>query len=175
MGLDFHFKTWKWSQWLATLGLIQFLVMIFYNVYIYINGINFRITLLIFGILLLSLYDFLYIIGFFTDYEKKTLQIQLLIPFAAIAIDLLFFLMLKRAVRTLTVNYISFLILAVSYLFYAGTIYLCYNKVEFTYEDLSDMELFELGVIDEDPRLVKGGKSVAVDAGSGKKMNYLNS
>lgn len=160
MGLDFNFKTWKWTQWLALVGLIQMIWGMFRLVYVYINPISFRITLLLFGTLLVGLYNFLYVIGFFVNQEEKPFLIRMAIPLALILVDMLFFYFLKNAIKTLAVYYLNFIIFALHYLVYCGTLYLCYKKVEFTYEDLSQLELFELGVINEDPRRVIDGKAV---------------
>lgn len=160
MGLDFHFKTWKWSQWLSLVGLIQLFIVLFSSPFAFVAAINLRITLLMFGLLVLSLYNFLYVIGFYVGLEQKRYLIQMAIPYALIIADVLFFYFLRNAVTAMSVFYMSFLKVFLSVTVYNLTLVVCYNKIEFIYEDLSDLELYELGITDIDPRNVDGGVSV---------------
>lgn len=160
MGLDFHFKTWKWSQWLSLVGLFQVFIVFFSNPFAFAGGINFRLTLLMFGLLLLCLFNFLYVIGFYVGMEQKRYLIQMAIPYGLILADIIFFYLLNNAVTAMVVFYMSFLKLFLSVTIYNLTLVVCYNKIEFIYEDLSDLELYELGVTDIDPRKVDGGVSV---------------
>lgn len=158
MGLDFNFKTWIWPQWLALVGLIQLIYGLFSHVYVYIHPIGLRITLMLLASLVIALYNFLYVIGMFVDEEEKPLKIRMVIPFGLVLVDMLFFYFLKNAAKTIVINYLNFIFFALHYAVYCATLYLCYKKVEFTYENLSDTELYELGVIDENPDEINSGK-----------------
>ena len=135
--LDFDLKNWSIYQYLATITYLIYLVLCFTRVYAYGNWFNLRVTVFLIPNVLVSTYNYLYTVGYFTNMQPKIYIFRLLIPLGIWVGDFVVLLILSMSFN-LGINFIGILIPLVSYIVYALAQYKNFDEDKFISAELSE-------------------------------------